>query len=113
MKKMYISFIAFLMIAAVAVWNVELANANDQATSLPGSSFTTVNSVDGCIMQEVRDLIDEWKALVYDCQVQPCKREWSIPGLYTHSAVGTTYACITGSTIAHCWNCKGCNAAWW
>jgi hypothetical protein len=45
MKKMYISFIAILMIAAVAVWNVELANANDQATSLPGSSFTTTDAV--------------------------------------------------------------------
>jgi len=50
-----------------------------------------------------------WNSLVYDCETEVCTFTFTI-GIIGYTTYGKVEKCVTGSNVAHCWNCKGCDA---
>jgi hypothetical protein len=102
-KKKIFGFIAVLVIAAGAVWNVSLISKNN---SLSDISLKGIDSHANII----EDIGNWWSSKVYRCELINCFNEWVVGGFIVYTS-GTGMNCISGSAYAHCWECEtSCNA---
>jgi hypothetical protein len=92
--------IAIVAITVIIAFNV---NLNSQSGELSDITLTDVEALAG------EGLIDWWNSTVYDCVPEPCSFTFSL-GIVSWTNYGTTHVCRDGSSVAHCWDCSGCDA---
>ncbi|NDW11626.1 hypothetical protein D0T50_01830 [Bacteroides sp. 214] len=94
MKKRIIGISLVAIFALVASWNSFQTKNNDRMSDLLLSN-----------VEALAGLGEWWDSKVYTCSSQTC----TITFLF-YTYYGTYEQCLDGSDVAHCWNCKMCDA---
>jgi hypothetical protein len=97
LTKLICGGIALLTIAAVTVVNVNVSLSTQSNTMLavPLANIKASTALSG----------EWWDSKVYDCKSATCSVTYLVWTYY-----GSYEQCLSGSTVAHCWNCASCDA---